>query len=162
MAIYWRIALVVALLLVIGLVIRGTIFTREDPLRILQDNVLADSTILNKIQITNSTMVTQTIDPSYSLSARITPELARSLVSKQILKACIDDSDSRCSSPAWIRYDSLGSTARIGAPHIEIDTEEVACTFTWKRLTSDGLHNYQDMVCINPNSGEFWYEYFEV
>lgn len=157
----WHIVVLLLVTLIVGWLVKNVLFIQEEPLHILRDNVLVSPSLIDKIKVINSKANSYTIDPSYELAARITPHLARSLISKQILKACIRPNAS-CSSPTWVRYDDLGSQAELGAPSISANTTDVVCTFTWRDITSDNIYNYQDMVCINPESGELWYEYFEL
>lgn len=134
----------------------------NDALHTLRANVLKDPRVLDDVRVIskqNSELLA--VNPSYSLHLKMNQKESKELLEKPILKACVQ-STSNCSDPTWITYNEMIKQEQIGAPGIDGDTSKVQCTYTWGSITEDGTKDQRDTICIDPDSGDLWYEYFEV
>jgi len=160
---HWRPAVLV--LGVIAVIVLCLIFVSifsNSALQKLQNNVLENPKVLSSEKvISEQNTGSSTVDPGYSLHVIIERSLSKELLEKNILKACTK-SKSQCSNPTWNAYDILNDQQQLGLPEIVGETTKIQCTYTWKNMTDDGTLNYRDTVCINPDSGDLWYEYFEI
>lgn len=101
------------------------------------------------------------IDPYEIVQMRLPQGQANSLLSKNILKSCVNKRQ-ECTEPIWqcnSDYNSFGShNQKITSNTIHDCT--VFCTATWWKVIN-GYRNYIDEVCIDIRFDSLTYQYIE-
>lgn len=101
------------------------------------------------------------VDPYEIVEMQLPQGRAKKLLTKNILKYCVDRSQA-CTDPTWqciSDYNTFGSDSqRVGSSDTSRCT--VFCTASWWKVTN-GFRNYIDEVCLDTESDSLSYQYIE-
>lgn len=100
-------------------------------------------------------------DAQLDLHTKVSKDIARDMISQNIIKECVSMSE-RCTQPHWISFAMMQEKYPFATPYIDSDTATVLCTSYWAVQNQDGNINNQDGICIDPETGDFWYTYYDV
>ncbi|MNQ84669.1 hypothetical protein D3C85_998050 [compost metagenome] len=149
-----------ALLVAVGLIIGFKFFFNEDAYSIVKNKVLVNSRWLDGAEIV-SQKLNLSKDEQIDLHVKVSRDTARDMISQNIIKECVSISE-RCTQPRWISFAMMQERYPLATPYISEGTNAVVCTSYWAVQYQDGRTNNQDGICIDPETGDFWYTYYDV
>lgn len=120
---------------------------------------LADTSIIDGAHLKKQRL-DMGIDPYEIVEMQLPQGRAEQLLSKDILKYCVDRSQ-ECTDPTWqciSDYNTFGGDGQKTTSSNGSCTE--FCTATWWKITN-GLRNYIDEVCLDIGSDSLTYQYVE-
>jgi hypothetical protein len=151
-----------ALALVVCLVIGFKLYFEEDTYSIVKDKVLVESKWLEGAKVlsqSQGSLISK--DEQLDLHAKVSKDTAQEMVSRNIIKECVSTSE-RCTQPHWISLVAMQEKYPLATPYVSSESNTVVCTSHWAVQNQDGSTNNQDGICIDPETGDFWYTYYDV
>jgi len=121
---------------------------------------LADTSVIDGARLTKQKLDIG-IDPYEIVKMQLPKGQAKKLLSKNILKYCVDKSQ-ECTKPTWqciTDYNTFGGDAQKIIPDTTKDCTDY-CTATWWKVRN-GMRNYIDEICVDTASDLLTYQYIE-
>jgi hypothetical protein len=134
----------------------------EDPYSIVKDKVLVDSRWFEEAEIISQSKGSiLSRDAQLDLHAKVSKDIAQIMISQNIIKECVSIPE-RCTQPHWISLVMMREKYPLATPYVNTESNTVVCTSYWAVQKQDGSTNNQDGICVDPETGDFWYTYYDV
>lgn len=157
---HWLVIVLSTLVLVACLVIGLKYYFNEDAYSIVKNKVLINSRWIDGAEIV-SQKLNISKDEQIDLHVKVSKDIAQDMISQNIIKECVSISE-RCTQPRWISFAMMQEKYPLATPYVNADTKTVLCTSYWAVQNQDGSTNNQDGICVDPETGDFWYTYYDV
>ncbi len=133
----------------------------ETAYSIVKNKVLLKSSWLDGAQVISQSVGSPiNIDQQIDLHVRVSKEAIKDMTSGNAIKDCLF-MPTHCTTPSWMSFRKMHELYPLMLPYIA-NADEVLCTSFWAVLNSDGSTNNQDMICVNTQSGDLYYTYYDV